>query len=43
MQVVGLCWPDVDLKRAVLQVRVTLQRIKGKWLLLPPKAAKSAR
>ncbi|HZC07305.1 MAG TPA: tyrosine-type recombinase/integrase [Ktedonobacterales bacterium] len=43
-ELLGLQWRDVDLTRASLQVRNTMQRVPGEgWRLGPPKTARSRR
>ncbi|HEY9854850.1 MAG TPA: tyrosine-type recombinase/integrase [Stenomitos sp.] len=42
-EVLGLHWKDVDLKKKVLRVRVSLQRIDGKFQFVEPKTARSKR
>ncbi len=42
-EALGLHWRDVDLETGTLRVRITLQRIGGEVLFLPPKSARSNR
>jgi integrase len=42
-EILGLRWSDLDLKRATLTVNQSLERMKGKSLLKPPKTSGSRR
>ena len=42
-ELLGLCWQDVDLDKAKLEVVQTLQRVSGSLRLCPPKTDDSAR
>ena len=42
-ELLGLSWTDIDLDGHQLTVRTTLQRIRGEYLLLEPKTARSHR
>jgi integrase len=42
-EALGLRWQDVDLDRKTLTVNVTLQRIRGAFVLAEPKTARSRR
>lgn len=42
-ELLGLAWRDVDLDEAVLSVRQTLQRVRGEFVLVPPKSKTSIR
>jgi integrase len=42
-ELLGLSWPDVDLERGSLTVRVALAKIDGAWDLVPPKSSTSRR
>lgn len=42
-ELLGLRWVDVDLDRAVLHVRRSLQRVGGELRLVPPKSRRSKR
>jgi integrase len=42
-ELLGLRWGDVDLAGGRLEVRHTLQRLKGEWSLVEPKTGRSRR
>jgi integrase len=42
-EILGLCWQDVDLSGATINVRHALQRVEGRLELVPPKSLASRR
>jgi integrase len=42
-ELLGLRWQDLDLDRAIITVRSTMQRIDGEWRFMEPKSQKSRR